>query len=173
MKGITDKIGTILKRNSIKTIFTPLSKVAYLLRTPKDTIPLQNAGVYKVQCSCGMSYIGQTKRSVSERVKEHIAAVKNRHLHKSAIAEHLLSSGVNHWIQLHDPKVLAVERHYYPRIIREAIEIKKNPNNFNREDGFKLSSAWTPVIDKIKVRDISSEQSSDTISVVCRDVYDQ
>ncbi|KAI5638489.1 reverse transcriptase (RNA-dependent DNA polymerase) domain-containing protein [Phthorimaea operculella] len=168
VKGVTDKIGTVLSKNSVKTVFTPLSKVSHCLRTPKDVIPFQNAGVSKVQCSCGKSYIGQTKRTVSERVKEHIAAVKNRQMHKSAIAEHLITSGPNHWIELHAPKILSVERHYYPRIVREAIEIKKNPNNFNREDGFKLSSAWSPVIDKLKPRDLSSVQSSDTVSVVCR-----
>ncbi|KAI5643765.1 hypothetical protein NE865_04161 [Phthorimaea operculella] len=127
VKGVTDKIGTVLSKGSIKTVFTPLSKISYSLRTPKDVIPIQNAGVYKVQCSCGKSYIGQTKRSISERVKEHIAAVKNRQTHKSAIAEHLLTSGANHWIELHAPKVLSVERHYYSRVVREAIEIKKNP----------------------------------------------
>ncbi|KAI5636520.1 hypothetical protein NE865_10765 [Phthorimaea operculella] len=168
VKGVTDKIGTVLSKGSIKTVFTPLSKISYSLRTPKDVIPFQNAGVYKVQCSCGKSYIGQTKRSISERVKEHIAAVKNRQTHKSAIAEHLLSSGANHWIELHAPKVLSVERHYYSRVVREAIEIKKNPNNFNREDGFKLSTTWSPVIDKIKTRDSPSDRSSDIVSVVCR-----
>ncbi|KAI5634371.1 hypothetical protein NE865_12919 [Phthorimaea operculella] len=168
VKGVTDKIGTVLSKGSMKTVFTPLSKISYSLRTPKDVIPFQNAGVYKVQCSCGKSYIGQTKRSISERVKEHIAAVKNRQTHKSAIAEHLLTSGANHWIELHAPKVLSVERHYYSRVVREAIEIKKNPNNFNREDGFKLSTTWSPVIDKIKTRDSLSDRSSDIVSVVCR-----
>lgn len=166
VKGVTDKIGNILKKYSIKSIFTPLTKVAKQLRTPKDVIPLQVPGVYKVDCSCGRSYVGQTKRTIAERVKEHIAAVKNRQVNKSAIAEHLVDSGPNHWIELHDPKVLSSERHFYKRIIREAIEIKKYPN-FNREDGFRLSSSWNPIIGRCARRDVSS-QCVDTVSVVCR-----
>ncbi|XP_063625255.1 uncharacterized protein LOC134796991 [Cydia splendana] len=87
VKGITDKVGSVLKKFSIKTVYTPLSKVASLLRSPKDVIPYQNPGVYKIECSCGSAYIGQTKRSVQERVKEHIAAVKNRHIHTAKSPE--------------------------------------------------------------------------------------
>lgn len=138
------------------------------LRTPKDVIPLQTPGVYKINCSCGSSYVGQTKRTIAERVKEHIAAVKNRQINKSAISEHLLESGSNHWIELHDPKVLSTDRHYYPRIVREAIEIKKHVN-FNREDGHKLSTSWNPVFSKCnRRRNIGIRQCADVFSTVCR-----
>lgn len=166
VKGVTDKIGNLLKKFSIKSIYTPLTKVAKRLRTPKDVIPLQVPGVYKIDCSCGRSYIGQTKRTVAERVKEHIAAVKNRQVNKSAIAEHIVDSGPNHWMELHKPNILANERHYYKRMVREAIEIKKYPN-FNREDGFRLSASWNPVIAKCN-RYVKTSQNTDTVSVVCR-----
>ncbi|XP_047995573.1 uncharacterized protein LOC125233560 [Leguminivora glycinivorella] len=68
VKGITDKVGSVLRKVSIKTVYTPLSKVASLLRSPKDVIPYQSPGVYKIDCSCGSAYIGQTKRSVQERM---------------------------------------------------------------------------------------------------------
>ena len=41
-----------------------------------------------------------------------------------------------------DVKVIARASHYYPRIIRESIEIMKNTNNFNREDGYRISNTW-------------------------------
>ena len=100
-------------------------------------------------------------------MKEHIAAVKNRQVEKSAIAEHLLQSGSNHWIELHAPRILSTERHYYSRIVREAVEIKKY-KNFNREDGYKLSSTWNPVISLCKCREDKSDTVSDIVSVVCR-----
>lgn len=168
VKGITDKVGTALRRYSIKTVYTPLSRIATQLRTAKDVIPYQTPGVYKIDCSCGSSYIGQTKRTIAERVKEHIAAVKNRQTNKSAIAEHLLDSGPNHWIELHKPKILSTDRHFYPRIVREAIEIKKY-RNFNREEGFRLSPSWNPVIGRCSRRVSSDSVSADTVSVVCRD----
>ncbi|KAF9824850.1 hypothetical protein SFRURICE_001428, partial [Spodoptera frugiperda] len=54
-------------------------------------------------------------------------------------------AGSNHWIELHNPQVISTERHYIPRLVREAIEITKY-KNFNREDGFQLSRAWNPVV---------------------------
>ncbi|CAH0700370.1 unnamed protein product [Spodoptera exigua] len=127
-------------------------------------------GVYKINCSCGSSYIGQTKRTIAERLKEHIAAVKNRQSNKSAIAEHLLQAGSNHWVEFHRPQILSTDRHYHTRLVREAVEIKKCPNNFNREDGFKLSSTWNPVLRKTQPRfpSKSVNTSVDIISVVCR-----
>lgn len=171
VKGVTDKVGTVLRKYSIKTVYTPLSKVAQHVRTAKDVIPFQKPGVYKIDCSCGSSYIGQTKRTIAERVKEHIAAVKNRQTNKSAIAEHLLESGPNHWIELHAPKVLSTDRQFYPRVVREAIEIKKY-KNFNREDGYRLSPSWNPVINRCSRRVLCLSETSDTVSIVCRNNVD-
>lgn len=167
--GVTDKIGRIMSKYSIKTIFTPSKKISQHLRSPKDSLPLENPGVYKVDCSCGSVYIGQTKRSISQRIQEHIKAVKNRQTHKSAIAEHLLEAGPNHWIEFHKPRILSTERHYIPRLVKEAIEISKY-KNFNREDGFKLSSTWNPVLGMVKSvkRPKTSEIPSDTVSYYCR-----
>ncbi|CAH0728911.1 unnamed protein product, partial [Brenthis ino] len=63
--------------------------------TPKSVIPYQTPGVYKIDCTCGSSYIGQTKRTIAEQVKEHIATLNNCQMAKSAIAEHLLNSNSN------------------------------------------------------------------------------
>ncbi|XP_045455276.1 uncharacterized protein LOC123664954 [Melitaea cinxia] len=144
VRGVTDKIGGLLKKYSISTVFTPGAKVTNIVGTPKDVFPLQTPGFYKINCSCGSSYIGQTKRTIAEKVKEHIAAVKNRQTNKSAIAEHILQPGINHWIGFHRTEILSTDRHF-SRVVREAIEIKKH-KTFNREDGFKLSPTWNPVI---------------------------
>jgi hypothetical protein len=32
------------------------------------------------------------------------------------------------------------------RLVREAIEIRLHPDNFNRDDGFNLTYAWRPII---------------------------
>ncbi|RVE40688.1 hypothetical protein evm_014663 [Chilo suppressalis] len=87
--------------------------------------------------NCGGSYSGQTKRTIACRMKEHIKAVRNNDTQKSAIAEHLIDSGSNHWIELHNPQIISTERKYIPRLVKEAIEITKH-KNFNREDGLKF-----------------------------------
>lgn len=169
IKGVTDKIGKVLQKASIKTIYTPLKKISHFLRSPKDTFPLEKPGVYRIDCSCGSSYIGQTKRTIACRVKEHVRAVKNADTQKSAIAEHLLESGSNHWIELHNPQVISTERHCIPRLVTEAIEITKY-RNFNREDGFQLSGTWNPVVKMCKNQKSAVPAiRPDTVSVVCRD----
>ncbi|XP_059055747.1 uncharacterized protein LOC131849649 [Achroia grisella] len=70
LRGITDKIGTALNKYSIKTVYYPPSKVTNNLRSPKDKLPYEAPGVYKIDCSCGSFYIGQTKRSIAERLKK-------------------------------------------------------------------------------------------------------
>jgi hypothetical protein len=32
------------------------------------------------------------------------------------------------------------------RLVREAVEIRLHPDNFNRDDGFNLSHGWHPII---------------------------
>jgi len=43
-------------------------------------------------------------------------------------------------------KILAFAPHDISRLIGEALEIQKHLNNFNREDGYKLSHSWKPTI---------------------------
>ncbi|KPJ18338.1 hypothetical protein RR48_04784 [Papilio machaon] len=83
----------------------------------------------------------------------------------------LLDPSTNHWIELHSPQALSTECHYIPRLVREAIEIAKC-KNFNREEGFKLSSAWNTSIqyyNKTGQQPTSSTRTNvDTVSLVCR-----
>ncbi|CAK1594250.1 unnamed protein product [Parnassius mnemosyne] len=166
VRGVTDKVGYILKRASIKTYFKPLKKIGQFLPSVKCHIPLQDAGVYKLDCECGLSYIGQTKRSIKTRVKEHIADVKHRRIGKSAVYEHV-QDRPRHYIRFDRPQILAKEHRFLPRMIREAIEIKKHPN-FNREDGWVLPSAWDPIINKIKSKPkYTTARLQDTVSSFC------
>lgn len=169
VKGVTDRIGKILKRYKIKTIFRPPQKIRQYLRSVKDNVPLQSPGVYAVPCSCGHFYIGQTKRSIGVRLKEHIKAVQNESPNKSAICEHLMDNS-DHWIRFDQAKVLSNERFMIPRLVREAIEIKRHPN-FNRDNSFMLSSSWSPVLnsERFKYKHRIQHQEPDTVSIVCRE----
>ncbi|CAH0715137.1 unnamed protein product, partial [Brenthis ino] len=171
MRGITDKIGYILKRASFKTYFKPPKKISQFLPPVKCHIPLQDAGVYKLDCDCGLSYIGQTKRSIRTRVKEHIADVKHRRNTTSAVCKHS-QDRPSHYIRFDRPQILAKENRYRPRMIREAIEIKKHPN-FNREDGWVLPSSWDPVINIIKSNNkYKHNRQADVVSSYCVDQND-
>ena len=53
-------------------------------------------------------------------------------------------------------------------MIREAIEIRRNPN-FNRGDGYKLSTTWNPLLEMFSVPIAKRKDvTQDTVSVVCK-----
>jgi hypothetical protein len=78
----------VLKRKEIRTSFKPLITIRQRMRSVKNPIDQrQQKGVYKVSCSCGKSYIGETGRSFQIRIKEHEGDIKNAEcIHTSALA---------------------------------------------------------------------------------------
>ena len=59
-------------------VFTTISTLRRQLTRVKDVDPLlSRAGVvYKIPCSCGKEYIGETKRALGTHLKEHQAATR-------------------------------------------------------------------------------------------------
>ncbi|KAJ7309906.1 hypothetical protein JRQ81_007994 [Phrynocephalus forsythii] len=129
IKGTTDKISKILHKHNIKTAFCTDRKIANILRNPKDKIELENQGVYEIPCKvCPATYIGQTNRRISARIAEH----KNAHIKTTG-----------HEIDFERTKLISKTEHFNSRIIMEAIEIEKHPNNMNkRDDTSRLPDIW-------------------------------
>jgi hypothetical protein len=149
IRGVTDKIAKVLKRKEIVTSFKPLITIRQRMKSVKDPIDQQQGkGIYKVSCSCGKCYIGETRRSFQVRIKEHEADIRNERTRTSALAEHSLKT--KHHVCLEDTKILAKEDHYYKRRLREALEIIKHPNNMNRDGGLEVSSFWHPLINQLR-----------------------
>ena len=101
-------------------------------------------GVYSISCSCGIPYIGETGRSINQRIQEHVADVKHNHSPSSALAEHAVKS--NHHVCIKDSQVIAKIDYFHHKKLREAIEIEKRVTNFKRDNGWKLSRSWIPVL---------------------------
>jgi len=83
VKGTTNRIGRILNKHNIRTIFKPPKKIGQILRNPEDQRSLlSSAGVYKIPCSCGQVYIRETERMIKLWIKEHqcdVKLMKTRH----------------------------------------------------------------------------------------------
>jgi hypothetical protein len=93
IRGVTDKIAKVLKKKEITTSFKPLVTIRQRMKSVKDPIDQQQGkGIYKVSCSCGKCYIGETRRSFQVRIKEHGADIRNERIHTSALAEHSLKT---------------------------------------------------------------------------------
>jgi hypothetical protein len=98
--------------------------------------------MYQISCSCGKYYIGQIGRSFKDRLKD-LDTTHNR-ISKLVIVEHFFK--FKHLIFFDQTKIIASIAYYASCPIREALEIEKHPNNFNSEDGYKLSQSWNPTI---------------------------
>jgi len=143
IKGVTDKIAKILKKKDITTSFKTVQTIKQRMRPIKDPIDhKQGKGVYKISCSCELCYIGETGRSFNTRLKEHKADIRNERTRTSALAEH--SQKTRHQLCLENTQILAKENHYFKRKLREALEIRKHPNNLNRDGGMEISTSWLP-----------------------------
>ncbi|KAJ8944003.1 hypothetical protein NQ318_021718 [Aromia moschata] len=144
-----DKLKKTLSKKNIGVRFRTVKKIQQVLPSNKDAVPrLLTKGVYELKCTCGKSYIGQTGRSIQCRIKEYQRHTRLGNTDKSAIAEHV-HTNENHKID-YEIRVLDKTKKYYPRIIRESLEIMKNNNNFNRDDGYRLSNTWRLAIPRTR-----------------------
>ena len=138
--GVTNKIAKILKKKIIITHFSAPGTIRQGMRSVKDVIEKhQLKGVYKIDCSCGKSYIGETGRSLHTRLKEHGVDIRNGRSRTSALAEH--SSKTKHHICLESASIIAREEQNQRRKIREALGIIKHPHNLNRDNGMEISGS--------------------------------
>ena len=114
-----------------------------LLTRVKNPIPYEKKkGVYKVDCSCGNTYIGETGRTLDARLKEHQRAVKvnNR---SNGIAVHV--NNTVHDIDWDSTEVIDQEENWRKRKIKEALHIRSvnAPMNLYLDQGYQLNSIWS------------------------------
>ena len=126
----------------------PSNTVKQALVRPKDRDHVEDqAGVvYEISCKdCPAKYIGQTGRHLRERLKEHERVMdQGKHL-ESGVAEHAALHG--HQIDW-SAKILDKDLNQRRRLVREAIQIRKNHPSMNREQGYELSRAYHSLIKK-------------------------
>ncbi|KAJ8921611.1 hypothetical protein NQ315_010519 [Exocentrus adspersus] len=85
VKGCTDRIGRLLKKQNTEWAFTTMSN--------GEDPHLQGPGIYSIPCSCGKVYIGQTGRHVRTRLKEHKSDFNNNNFEKLTVAEQRPDTG--------------------------------------------------------------------------------
>uniref|UniRef100_A0A1B6G949 GIY-YIG domain-containing protein n=1 Tax=Cuerna arida TaxID=1464854 RepID=A0A1B6G949_9HEMI len=128
---------TIKKHTNMNITYKTRNNLKHKLKTPKDSIDNQDkSGIYQIDCEdCSKTYIGQTKRKIITRFKEHCSHIKYNREEKSAVANHCLNSG--HSIskqnlklqkQVTTPKFLNAWESYF-------INHANSDNLLNQEDG--------------------------------------
>jgi len=109
--------------------------------------------VYKIHCKdCDVSYVGQTKRQLRTRVKEHHNNNKLDESKHSVISEHILSC--NYSFDWNQVKILDTEPNYNKRLISEMLHIKEQFNSINsQKDTEFLNDAYFSLLDNFSNHD--------------------
>ena len=78
--GVSDKLTRLAKKFGVRVVNKTMPPLrGRLVHNQDKTEKLDTIGVvYKLQCCCGMIYIGETKRKLRERVKEHCRDFENK-----------------------------------------------------------------------------------------------
>lgn len=89
---LTNKLKPVFQKQNMEIVFGNHNKLANKLNSTKDNIPeLQKSGIYKISCGdCEKFYIGQTKRNLNTRYKEHTSHIRFNRPEKSSVALHAL-----------------------------------------------------------------------------------
>ena len=98
--NISENIKGCINKLGVRTVFctgTKLSKFIKLGKDPLEKIDKKNV-VYKIKCKCGKCYIGQTKRPLRIRRKEHFNNIKLNKIYHNVISKYLTENGddINH-----------------------------------------------------------------------------
>ena len=121
----------------------PSNTIRTLLVHPKDKTPKgQLCGtIYHISCdqNSSHSYIGESKRPLFTRFKEHTKTEK-----ATGVGEHCNNTG--HSVSWDNTKVLAREQDWLKRKVKEAIYIKQQRPIMNRDQGYQLPSIYGHII---------------------------
>ena len=156
---IGPKLRSIFKTHGYKVAFTSGPNLKSILCNNKSKLlPNSYPGVYKLTCSCGAIYIGETKKKVLTRTIEHQQDSIKGNWESSGATEHCKSChGQFNWLH---PDTLSVVPNFRERKIREALEINRARTLeeikscftvINRDNGNLASSnVWKPLFSKLK-----------------------
>lgn len=152
VSGVSEKFFPILKKHNLKLVYSCQNKLDKIVRTGKDILePMSNCDViYRISCNdCDASYVGQTKRQLGTRIKEHRSDINKKSGSPSVISLHRMD--LDHEFDWDGVKILDRERSYGKRLISEMIHIKRQSNSLNRQlDTELFPDSYLPILKLFK-----------------------
>lgn len=150
IKNVSSKFIPLSHRLNKNLAFLILNKLNYFIKVHKDPLPNDQKTniVYRINClDCNASYVGQTKRHLHTRIKEHQSNIDNPSANLTVVSEHRLTGHEFDW---NNVSILDNEPHYVKRLISEMLHIKNQSNSINiKEDIDLLDSSYFPILKKL------------------------
>lgn len=147
IKGLSEKIENILKKQNIKIGHTSNNRINKFLPKIKPSIPKdkQTNTIYKIPCiDCEKCYVGQSNQWISNRLRGHRYNILDTNSKSTALKKHHLETG--HLFDLKNTEILSKEPHLKKRLIKEMIYIKKENTVNDRTDINGLSKVYNNII---------------------------
>uniref|UniRef100_A0ABD2W8E4 Reverse transcriptase domain-containing protein n=1 Tax=Trichogramma kaykai TaxID=54128 RepID=A0ABD2W8E4_9HYME len=130
-----EKCAHMLRRFNIEVLPLQGDSLTSVIRLGKDRIDINDRTgvVYHLKCkSCSKSYVGETKRKLKDRIREH----KKLGNTQSMVALHMQEQQ-GHVMDWSKVKILDLEDNYHRRLISEMIHINNTQDTLNRKEDIK------------------------------------
>jgi len=146
---LSESIATTLDKSLYSTGYRILNNLGRFIKAHKDTHDFFNSNnvVYKIFCNdCSASYVGQTKRQLKTRTKEHVNNSKSISAKPSVITEHMRE--FSHSFDWNNVKILDTETNYFKRSVSEMLYIRQQHNGINaQKDTELLDNSYHDILD--------------------------
>jgi len=162
--GLSLKLKRAFRKAGLKTVFKSGNNLQNILTSRNKTkLPINsNPGIYKVQCGCGSTYVGETKLKVSTRINQHKKNAFLGNRGHSGIADHAIDCQND--VVWHEAETIKIESRYFFRKIRESLEIQKGNlvrGGSNQEYGQYLEHQfWLPLMNMTSIQSRGSNHVS-------------
>ena len=144
INGTSIILRRIFNEHNIKSTFTSKETLRKILYYPKDKLSQEKKSnvIYQIRFNdCEAVYIGETKRTLVQRIQEHKRAVRNAGTSKNEIADH--SSTKDHQFNWNENKIIDQEKGWITRKIEETIHSINNDKHIN-STYYNLADIWLP-----------------------------
>lgn len=149
VKNISEHFRTLATKTGYRLTFVGCNKFNNIIKGHKDILPKQSNSnvVYRINCrDCEASYVEQTSRLLSTRIKEH---KKINYSNPSVVHEHRIQ--FDHEFGWKNVFILGKEPFYIRRLVSEMVHIKQQRNGINLQSDKNLfDNNYTSIIDKLK-----------------------
>lgn len=145
--NVSEKFSSMAKKHGFKISYSRGRDLRQYIKRHKDEMDrfTQSGVVYRINClDCEATYIGQTKRKLETRVKEHKNDIK-RSSSPSVISQHRIE--LDHQFDWEGVSIVDGEKSYSKRLTSEMLNIKRQTHGLNKQSDTEfLPESYTPIL---------------------------